>query len=256
MRSYYYNKIAHDYHIKRKKPWKALENFLSYLAEKKYTFTGYCIDLGCANGRNFKSFKNSNNKLIGIDKSLEFLNIARDELNNSTQYSKIDSTNIQIILGGLKHIPIRTSSIQNIFSIATIHHIKGKTERKKVLTHISDLLSKDGYFLLTVWRRWQKKFKKYFISDLIKRIFNLKYRKHQKELKLYEFGDKYVPWTISKEKKTYNRFYHFFSKREVKKLLRIFKIKEFSMRGGSSNKDNFFILAKNNSVMKNSSITL
>ena len=63
-------------------------------------------------------------------------------------------------------------------------------------------------------------------------------------LDLDEFGDKYVPWTISKEKKIYNRFYHFFSKREVKKILRIFKIKEFSMRGGSTNKDNFFILAK------------
>ncbi|TFG01280.1 MAG: hypothetical protein EU540_04055, partial [Promethearchaeota archaeon] len=103
MKSYYYNKIAKDYDIKRKKPWKALEHFLSYLAEKNYAFKGYCIDLGCANGRNFKLIKNSSNKLIGIDKSLEFLKIAHEELNRSTHYSKFDSNNIQLILGGLKH---------------------------------------------------------------------------------------------------------------------------------------------------------
>ena len=244
MKSYYYNEIAHDYHIKRKKPWKALESFLSYLAEKNIIFTGYCIDLGCANGRNFKLFKNSSNKLIGIDKSLEFLKSALESLRGSNQSLKRDADNIQLILGDLNHIPIRVNSIQTIFSIATIHHIKFKTKREKALLQIFNLLAENGYFLPTVWRRWQKRFKTYFISDLIKRIFNPKYKKHQKELKLYEFGDKYVPWMVSKENKTYNRFYHFFSKREIKKLLSNFKIKAFRIIGGPANKDNFFILAQ------------
>lgn len=244
MKSDYYNFIAKDYHLKRKVPWKSLKNFLQFLKEKKITFKGYCVDLGCANGRNFKLFKNITNKLIGIDKSLEFLKIAKEILKDHNQYSKKDSDNIQLILGDLNYIPIRLNSIRTIFSIATIHHIKGKSNREKAILQIFNLLTKKGYFLPTVWRRWQKKFKKHFIIDWFKRFLNPFYKKHQKLLGLNEFGDKIIPWTISKQNITYNRFYHFFSKREIKNLLKSFKIQEFWIKGGPDNKDNFFILCE------------
>jgi len=244
MKSYYYNQIATDYHLKRKKPWKPLENFLFYLKEKNFTFKGFCIDLGCANGRNFKIFKDTNNKLIGIDNSVGFLKIALENLKDSNQYSKRDSDNIQLILGDLKYIPVRNNSIQTIFSIAAIHHIKGKTKREKVILQIFNSLTKNGFFLPTVWRRWQKRFKTYFITNWFKRIFNPIYKKHQKLIGLNEFGDRYIPWTISKENRTYDRFYHFFSKREIKNLLKKFKIKEFWIKGGSTDKDNFFLLCE------------
>ncbi len=61
---------------------------------------------------------------------------------------------------------------------------------------------------------------------------------------LEEFGDQYVSWKISSEKKKYNRFYHFFSKREIKKLIKTFKVQEFKILGGPNNRDNFFILAQ------------
>ena len=245
MENYSYNKIARDYNLKRKKPWLPLTQFLDQLTQKGYRFNGFCIDLGCANGRHFEIFKaDFNNKLIGVDNSLEFLKIAQDNLKNSTHFSKVELNDIQLILGDLKNIPIRANSIQNIFSIATIHHIKYKSERKRVIDQIFNILSESGYFLPTVWRKWQKKFKKYFIKDRFNRIFHPKYKKHQRALGLNEFGDKLIPWTLSTKKKTYNRFYHFFSKREIKNLLRIFKLKEFQIMGGSTNRDNFFILAQ------------
>lgn len=245
MENYYYNKIASDYNSKRKKPWNPLKQFLSQIYEKGYRFDGYCIDLGCGNGRNFNLFKfGMNNKLIGIDNSLEFIKIARVSVINSTHFSKIEKQNIQLILGDLKCIPIRTHSVQNIFSIATIHHINYKAERRRVINQIFNLLDKNGYFLLTVWRKWQKKLKKYFIKDWFNRIFKINYKRHQKEVGLTDFGDKIVPWTVSAENKTFNRFYHFFSKREIKKLINIFKVKEFRILGGATNKDNFFILTQ------------
>ena len=64
MDGYYYDNIALDYDLKRRKPWRALENFLSYLKEKGYSFNGINIDLGCANGRNFKLLKNSKNTIM------------------------------------------------------------------------------------------------------------------------------------------------------------------------------------------------
>ena len=245
MENYYYNKIAGDYSLKRNYPWNSLELFLNQLCNKGYRFNGFCIDLGCGNGRNFKLFKcGINNKLIGIDNSIEFIKLARDGVLNSNHYTKMEQNNIQLILGDIKYIPIRVSSIQNIFSIATIHHIKDKSERKSVIMQIYNLLARNGYFLLTVWRKWQKKLIRYFIKDWLKRNFRLNYRKRQRELDLTEFGDKFVPWTISAERKTYNRFYHFFSKQEIKDLIKIFKLKEFKILGGSTDKDNFFVLTQ------------
>ena len=244
MENNYYDRIAWDYHLKRKKPWKALEEFLYYLKENNYSFKGYCIDLGCGNGRNFKLFKTLNNKLIGFDNSIEFLKIAKSNLNDINQYSKSDADKIQLILGDLEYIPIKAKAINNIFSIATLHHIKGKEERQETILNLHDLMKENDFLLLTVWRRWQKKLKKYFIIDKLKRLFNPKYRVHQMKLDLKEFGDKFVPWTVSKEERTYNRFYHFYSKREIYNLLRIFKIKEFKVLGGPTKKDNFFILAQ------------
>jgi hypothetical protein len=66
----------------------------------------------------------------------------------------------------------------------------------------------------------------------------------QNKLDLEEFGDKFIPWTISKENLTYNRFYHFFSRKELKKLLQMYIIMELKKRGGPNKKDNFFVLAK------------
>ena len=244
MEDYNFNKIAKDYHSKRRKPWRPLEFFLNHLKKKGYLFTGINLDLGCANGRNFKILGTYPNKLIGIDLSLEFLKIAHECLTDKSQYSELESNFIQILLGDIKHLPIRTDSIDNIFSIATIHHIKNRSDRKKTFLQFNNSMKKKGYLIITVWRKWQKEYRGYFFLDWLKRNLSRKHKRKKKINGLEEFGDKYVPWTDSQEKETYNRFYHFFSKHEIKKLLKIFEIKDFKIMGGPGNCDNFFILAQ------------
>lgn len=244
MENCYFNHIAKDYHLKRKKPWKPFELFLIYLEKKSYDFKGLTIDLGCGNGRHFKLLKKISYKLVGIDNSIELLKIALEDLKHSNQYSKNDLKTIQIILADLKFIPIRQNEIHNIFSIASIHHIRHKVDRQRTIKQLFDLLKYKGYILITVWRKWQKKYKSYFFYDWFRRIISSRYKKAQKMEGLEEFGDKYVSWKISSKKKKYNRFYHFFSKHEIKKLIKIFKIQEFKIMGGPNDRDNFFILAQ------------
>jgi len=244
MEGYYYDNIALDYDLKRRKPWKALESFVSYLKEKGYSFNGINVDLGCANGRHFKLFKSSTNKIIGIDNSIDFLRIACLNLRDSTQHGKKESNNIQTILGDVRNLPLRPDVIQNMFSIATIHHIQSKSTRKKVIEQMFKLTKENGLILLTVWRRWQKKYKKEFFFEKIKRLFNPLYKKKQKQLGLDEFGDKIIPWTVSSTNITHERYYHFFSKCEIKGLMNKSKISELEIMGGSTDKDNFFILAQ------------
>jgi SAM-dependent methyltransferase len=244
MEGYIFNQIAKDYHSKRRKPWRPLEFFLNYLEKKKILFRGISLDLGCANGRNFKILGKYPRKLIGVDISLEFLKIAQKDLKNSEKYLKSESNLIQVLLADITYLPIRRNSIHNIFSIATIHHIRHKSNRRKLVSQMNSILKKNGNLLITVWRKWQKKYRSYFLLDGIKRRFSLKHKERQKNDGLSQFGDKYIPWTLSEENMIFNRFYHFFSKHEIKNLLKEFTLKEFKIMGGPSNNDNFFILAQ------------
>ena len=239
-----YNNLAEDYHHKRKKPWKSLEEFLKPISNKKYQNGGYAIDLGCGNGRNFKLLNSKNIMLIGIDNSIQFLKIAKEQLNNVNLFSISEKNSIGLLLSDILFLPIRPNVINNVYSIATIHHIKDKKQRKKLLYQISQTLKDDGYFLFSVWRKYQKKYRWYFIVDWIRRFISRSYHNKQKKLGLANSGDKFVPWKVTKENRTYLRFYHFFSKKEVKKLLKNYKVEVITKLGGPNKKDNFFILAK------------
>jgi SAM-dependent methyltransferase len=244
MKNYSYNIIASDYDLKRKKPWKPLEIYLNYLKDKGYSFKGLSVDLGCGNGRHFLLLYNSDSRLLGIDNSIELLKIARTNLNEESQYTKNQRDNIQLVLADFTSLPIRAQRVQNIFSIATLHHGKNKLERIKAVSGIYNVLSNNGMIFITVWRRWQKKYKKYFVIDWLKRTFNFKYKNQQNKIGLTEFGDKRVPWKISTEKIACYRFYHFYSKRELKKSIKHFSVKVLNKFGGATNKENYFVLAQ------------
>lgn len=231
-----YDYIAKDFNLKRKKPWNDFAKFIRYLEDENYNFFGYTCDLGCGNGRNFEIFSNFSDKIIGIDNSLKLLKIAKNRFNNS----EIFKFTPQLVLSDIRFIPIRPKAIHNIFSIATIHHINSKSERNEILSQIHRILKEKGYCCITVWRKFQKSYRYYFITDYLKRSVSHKYRSKQIEKKLVNFGDKVVPWTTNKG--IYHRFYHFFSKREARDLVKDFHVKEFKKLGGPNEKDNFFIL--------------
>ncbi len=239
-----YNLIAKDYHLKRKKPWKDFENFILHLKNKYYKFFGNTMDLGCANGRHFEILSTFSQKLIGIDNSNEFLKIATSRSKDLELTFRALKSTPQLILSDICYLPIRPKSFHNVFSIATIHHIHTNLERNKFFSQIYNILKPGGYCCITLWRKFQKKYRFYFIRDLIKRVFSNQYRIKQKEKGLNCFGDKLVSWKISTNNKIYYRFYHFFSKNEVKKIIKGFAIREFKKLGGPNKKDNFFILAQ------------
>lgn len=232
-----YDGFAKDYDNKRKNPWIPLKIFLEDLKENNYKFNGILIDLGCGNGRNLPLFINSNNTILGIDKSLKFLKLAKNR-------NDFKDLNIHLILSDMLALPIRPSSIDFVFSIASIHHITKKSERDHILDYLSSILRKNGYILISVWRKFQKKYRYHFLSVFIKQKLSSSYKIKQKSQGLYEFGDILIPWTVSSKQVTYSRFYHLFSKNELKRLLSKFKILRLRKLGGPNKKDNYFILAK------------
>ena len=244
MKDNYYDDIALDYHLKRKYSWRPLEDYIQEQRNKGFEFYGLSLDIGCANGRHFKLFKKDINVLVGIDNSFEFLKIAVENVSNERSNSNEIFQHVHVIKANVLNLLLRTNIAHNVFSIATIHHLKNKVQRFKAIKQISEILKNKGFFLITVWRKYQKKYRNYFIIDKLKRIFIPTYKKTQESMGFKFHGDMHVPWTLSKNSKTYQRFYHFFSKRELKKLLKEFNIVDISKKGGSTNKDNFFVVSK------------
>lgn len=240
-----YNKFAEDYHNKRRRPWRDFERYLEKLKERGLVISGTILDLGCANGRNFEIFKNSRNRLIGIDNSIEFLDIAKTQLQNK-DINGNERKKIQLLLADINHLPLRPSGmIDGVFSIAALHHIKTKAKRRQVIHQLFKLLKAQGFFIFTLWRKWQKRFLTHFLKDWIKRRLSPKYQRKQIDKGLPEFGDIFVPWHVSAENATINRYYHLFSLSEVKTLLGdLFKIKYLEKTGGPTEKDNFFVFAQ------------
>lgn len=240
-----YDKFATDYHNKRRRPWRDFEKYFDKLEKKGLTAAGTIIDLGCANGRHFELFKNSRNRLIGIDKSIEFLRIAQNTLSNK-EISTHELNKIQLLLADMNYLPLRPSNhIDGIFSIAAVHHIKTQAKRNQFIVQVFNILKEQGFFIFTLWRRWQKRFFIHFIKDWIKRKLSARYRKKQTQKGLLEFGDNFVSWTLSSEDMTINRFYHLFSLREALNLLQpLFHIKNIEKTGGPTKSDNLFIYSK------------
>ncbi|MGQ4874136.1 MAG: class I SAM-dependent methyltransferase [Promethearchaeia archaeon] len=239
-----YNGFARDYDHKRRKPWKPFESFLSEIKKKGFTFNGIILDLGCANARHFKILKNQKNKIIGIDNSIEFLKISYERIRDKEEFSEVDQNYIALILADMKNLPFREASINSIVAVASIHHIPSKESRVKIINDLYKIIIPGGIFILTIWRRWQKRFRFYFFKDRLRRLFSKKYSKLNKEKGLNEFGDILIPWNLSNQNATFMRFYHLFSKRELKNLLKPFMIKFFKVMGGPNNKDNFFVLTQ------------
>ncbi len=234
-----YDGFAKDYDNKRKNPWIPLKIFLEDLDNQDYKFNGIIIDLGCGNGRNLPLLKKTNNSVIGIDKSLNFLHLARER-------KDLRERNIHFLLSDMLALPIRPSSINSIFSIASIHHVMNITERSLIMEFSNLMLRKNGYIIISVWRKFQKKYRNYFFFEFMKQKLSFKYKKRQESFGLHEFGDILIPWTVSSKQITFNRYYHLFSKNELKRLLVGFKILRLSKLGGPNGKDNYFILAEKN----------
>ena len=238
-----YNKIAQDYNNKRKRPWSDFQIYIENLKNSKFAFDGTIMDLGCANGRHLELLKEPNNKLIGIDNSIEFIDIAQERVKKRFSDER-DYNKIQLILSDMNFLPFRKKSFDTIFSVAVIHHIHNKNLRKEFFSNIHKLLKNKSWLLFTVWRRWQKKYRNYFFIDWFKRKLIIKYKKEQYDKGLVVFGDAFIPWKLSSKDLIISRYYHFFSANELRKFLKQFIIKNFKKIGGPNKKDNFFILAQ------------
>jgi len=117
----------------------------------------------------------------------------------------------RFIVGDILSLPFPDKNFDSIWSIAVLHHIPSDELRKRVLTEIKRILKPSGRVIITCW-----KIKSFFRKDI------------------------FIPFHGKK------RYYHVFTRRELKKLFEKsgFKIEESRFLKRNNKKTNILIVAK------------
>jgi len=214
-----WNSIAESFDKTRRKPWDQCINFINLLSENNTV-----ADIACGNGRHLIPLAKKCKKAIALDISNELLEISKKKaLENNLE-------NIIFIHSNAVNIPFENNSFDAILFIASLHNIEGKEDRIKCLTEIKRVLKDDGKALISVWSRWQDKFRKQFF---------VKWFKQNKE---GEFGDIDIYWR--QHGLDIPRFYHLYSRKEfINDLetagLKIIQIKDTKLHS-KKHPDNYF----------------
>ncbi len=213
--------IAKSFDITRRKPWKQVIDFVEKLPEPSVV-----ADVGCGNGRHFIPCAQHCKKVIGLDISQELLNIVQKKLDEN------NLRNVNLVHSDIVNMPLENYSVDYVLFIASLHNIKGRDRRIQALREVKRILKKDGEALISVWSRWQDKYRKQFL------------RKWFTQTGEEEFGDIDIYW--KQHGLNIPRFYHLYSKREFTSDLqnagfKIIDLQEVKLHS-TKHPDNYFAI--------------
>jgi SAM-dependent methyltransferase len=161
------------------------------------------LDVGCGNGRLIEAFKNKKISYLGVDNSEKLIEAAK----NNYQIS-----NIKFLLGdilGLDKFP--ENNFDHIFCIAVFHHLPGENLKLDALRQMKNKLKPGGKIIITVWNFWSKeKFRRLILKHGLLKLLG----KNN-----FDFGDILFDWKNNKGEKISQRYYHAFTKNQLKKFI-------------------------------------
>lgn len=218
-----YNSIANDFSRTRGYNWKELKILETYLANGEKI-----LDLGCGNGRLYDFLKDKQIDYYGIDISEKLIEIAK---------SRYPEGKFQV--ANVLNLPFPENFFDKVLNIAVLHHIPSKEFKLQALKEVRRVLKKDGFLLITVWNLWQRKtaWQLFFKNAFLKLIGKTK----------LDFKDIFYPWRNQNRKIIAQRYFHLFTKKELKKITEKagLKIKEIGILERPSSKDNnIYLIAK------------
>lgn len=191
-----YEDIAEPFNETREKPiWPPLLELLKKVGKGERV-----LDVGCGNGRILKALSEQGAKYYGVDQSVKLIDICKSKYPEAF-FQQADISN----LGALSEY-----DFDWVFCIAVLHHLPGFLQRLSALKQLRNKIKDDGRIVLTVWNMWpEKKFYK-----MIWKFFFLKLLGRNN----MDFGDVLFDW--KRGGVTSKRYYHAFTQRELKKLVK------------------------------------
>jgi len=185
-----YNLIAEDYARTRHFIWD-IENLAQYVIPGEKI-----LDLGCGNGRILEILEDKNIDYVGLDNSEKLIEIAKKNYPQA-----------KFLVGDALSLPFPNDFFDKVFSIRVLPHIPSNEFQFQFLKEVSRVLKPGGLLILTAWYLYGFTVKSNFLL-MLENVF-LKLIGKSK----LDFGDALIPWG-----KKAIRYYHYFTKRGLKKL--------------------------------------
>ncbi len=210
-----FNEIAESFSESRKEIWPELKELEKYIKNGKKI-----LDLGCGNGRLFELFQGKNVEYIGVDFSEKLIEKAKEKYG---EHFKV---------ADMLNLPFEDNCFDSIWTIAVFHHIPSREFRIKALKEIKKILKPSGKIIMTCWNLYQPIYLKLLFKFTLIKLF--------KGSKL-DFKDVFVEWKNT----GIQRYYHAFTKKELKKLFEMtgLKIEELRYLKRNGKKTNILVIA-------------
>lgn len=214
-----YREIAAQFDLSRKKYlWPELSKVSSAVPEG-----ASILDAGCGNGRLIESFLDKKIDYLGVDNSRELIELA-----------KINYPGYNFLVCDILNLESLKIKSDFVFSIAVLHHLPGFDLRLRALQQLLVSAKSGGTIVFSVWKMWNnKKYRFLLIRGALKKIAGLS---------SLDFGDLIFKWKNNKGEPVSERYYHAFTARELKKLLRSAGVSGYDIH---SDKHNYWVTIKN-----------
>jgi len=195
-----YDKIAVDFDTTRKKYlWPELIKLTEPIKDGDKI-----LDVGCGNGRLIEALKNKKINYLGVDNSEKLIEAAQINY-------KLTINNYEFKVADILELDkIPDKDFDYVFCIAVFHHLPGEDLTIEALRQMKNKLKPGGKIIITTWNFWSKdKFRRLILKYGLLKIIG----KNQ-----FNFGDILFDWKNNKGEKISQRYYHAFTKNELKKL--------------------------------------
>jgi len=189
-----YNLIAASFNSTRQSGWPEFKYIEEYIVSGQRIF-----DWGCGNGRYFEAVKDKKIFYYGADISRELIKFAR-----AKYQSQIESGQAEFVCTENGEINFPNNFFDLVIMIASFHHLPSFETRLELLKKINKEMKLGGRIVMTNWN----------LGSIW--ALNKKLKPGWKELSKNDF---LVPWKDKDGKIITQRYYHSFSKAELKDLL-------------------------------------